>query len=281
MKNILFCAIVMLVAVCSCNGGASETEPASAAATDEPTDSMVYGLTCDGTNDSVIVFLPFRKGADPITYNIEIANAQGRVIGQPKIGDWVSIIVNPSDTTEASLVVDLDQLKGTWTYSVRPTWKDASKLSRRALARKLNDIPDSLREAYLVPREYGFTLQRSYVAKAVGRVHRESTLEDDSPVEYPKVKNYTAWKVRNGRLILTSTDSFRIPGQQKTDEAAQKAKPDQKEKHDTLQLLAMNDDSLVVLTTQNKQMTFYRQANAISANAEAQKAVQKVQKVVK
>lgn len=50
---------------------------------------MIYGLSCDGTNDSVIVFLPFESGVDPIIYNIETAKRAGKIIGQPQIGDWV------------------------------------------------------------------------------------------------------------------------------------------------------------------------------------------------
>jgi hypothetical protein len=50
-------------------------------------DSTVYGLACDGTNDSVIVFLP-NSGGDPITYDIVGAMQNHRVIGKPQIGDW-------------------------------------------------------------------------------------------------------------------------------------------------------------------------------------------------
>lgn len=281
MKNILFCITFMIAAFASCTGEKPTVETEKSVKTEEENDSMIYGLSCDGTNDSVIVFLPFRDGADPVSYNIEVAKAEGRIIGQPQIGDWVGIMLNPADTTEAKMVINLDQLKATWTYSVRPTWKDASKLSRRALARKLDEIPDSLREAYMVPREYGFTLKRGHLASSVGRVRRQSSLEDDSPVEYPEVKNYIGWKTLNGELILISTDrqEFQIASLDK--DKSTKPAPKPKEYYDTLHFVMMTADSLVVHTSQHKRLAFHRQENAHDANAQAQKAAEKTSKSIK
>ena len=282
MKKILFLLTLTAAIIASCGGGKTQPETQTAATEAEEKDSMIYGLTCDGTNDSVIVFLPFDgNDSDPVTYNVEVAHANGRIIGKPEIGDWVGLILNPEDTTEATMVVNLDQMKGTWTYEVRPTWKAASRLSRRALARKLNEIPDSLKEAYLVPREYGFTLKRSSVAQSVGRVMQQSSLEDDSPVEYPKVKNYTGWKCRNGHLILTSTEGPIAIAQANSDANSKQAAPKQKEHHDTLEFVFMTDDSLVLMTHDNRRLAFHRKANAQAANAAATKAAQKTQKIVK
>lgn len=255
--------------ILSC-GGTENNHVETASEVAEP-DSMIYGLSCDGTNDSVIVFLPFTHGADPVTYNIEDAKANGRIIGKPQIGDWVGVILNPNDSTEATMVVNLDKLKGTWTYQVRPTWKDASRLTARAMRKNFAEMPDSIKEAYLVPREYGFTLKRSGMASPVGFVRGSSSLEDDSPVEYPKVKYYTKWKTRNGHLILTSVDSL-IMATEENKEALKK----QKEHFDTLDFVFMADDSLVLRTRKNEIISFHRKASAISANAEAQKAAQKV-----
>lgn len=255
--------------ILSC-GGTENNHVETASEVAEP-DSMIYGLSCDGTNDSVIVFLPFTHGADPVTYNIEDAKANGRIIGKPQIGDWVGVILNPNDSTEATMVVNLDKLKGTWTYQVRPTWKDASRLTARAMRKNFAEMPDSIKEAYLVPREYGFTLKRSSMASPVGFVRGTSSLEDDSPVEYPKVKYYTKWKTRNGHLILTSVDSL-ILATENNKEALKK----QKEHYDTLDFVFMAEDSLVLRTRKNETISFHRKANAITANAEAQKAAQKV-----
>ncbi|MCM1080060.1 MAG: lipocalin family protein [Bacteroidales bacterium] len=277
MRNILFgLAAVMLTGICACNN--SKPAEKETAAVAEEKDSMIYGLSCDGTNDSVIVFLPFENGVDPIVYNIEVAKKTGKVIGQPQIGDWVGLKINPEDSTEATMVVDLDQLKGTWTFEVRPTWKDSAKMSRRALRRKLNEIPDSLKEAYLVPREYGFTLKRSSVASPVGYVMQKSSLEDDSPVEYPVVKHYTSWKCRNGRLILISAAD--VPGNVKsTDDNASKH-TQAKEVYDTLDFIFMTNDSLVLQNSVKQRIAFHRKESAMAANAHAQKAADVTEKRV-
>lgn len=270
-KIIYFITAIVALTIASCSE--SKTDNAQANQKNAEPDSMIYGLSCDGSNDSVIVFLPFIDGVDPITYNIEVAKANGMVIGKPQIGDWIGIILNPEDSTEAKMVVNLDKLKGTWTYEVKPTWKDAAKLSARAMRRNFAEMPDSLKEAYLVPREYGFTLKRSSVASPVGIVRSKSSLEDDSPVEYPKVKYYKSWKTRNGHLILTSVDSLTLSTATDSQKAA-----NQKETYDTLDFVFMSEDSLVLRTTKNEIISFHRKANAMTANAKAQAAAQKVMK---
>ncbi|NPD80551.1 hypothetical protein HPS57_00945 [Prevotella sp. PINT] len=279
MRKILFSlGIFALTSVCSCNHNkSSEADKPTVA---EERDSMIYGLSCDGTNDSVIVFLPFESGVDPIIYNIETAKRAGKIIGQPQIGDWVGLMINPEDSTEATMVVDLDQLKGTWTFEVRPTWKDAAHMSRRALRRKLNEIPDSLKEAYLVPREYGFSLKRSSVASPVGYVMQHSSLEDDSPVEYPEVKHYTGWKCRNGRLILISSPKGMAGVKNSEGDASKNKDAEPTEVYDTLDFVFMTNDSLVLLNNSGQRMAFHRKANAMAANANAQKAAKVIEKKV-
>lgn len=279
MRKILFSlGVIVLASVCSCNHDKS-AEAAKPTVAEEK-DSMVYGLSCDGTNDSVIVFLPFESGVDPIIYNIETAKRMGKIIGQPQIGDWVGLMINSEDSTEATMVVDLDQLKGIWTFEVRPTWKDAAHMSRRALRRKLNEIPDSLKEAYLVPREYGFSLKRSSVASPVGYVMQHSSLEDDSPVEYPAVKHYTGWKCRNGRLILISSPEGMAGVKNTEDDASTNKDARPTEVYDTLDFVFMTNDSLVLLNSNRQRMAFHRKANAMAANANAQKAAKVIEKKV-
>lgn len=266
MKNLLYCIVVlMFMGAVSCSNKSEDETGNEVPVVEETPDSMVYGLTCDGTNDSVVVLYLF-SGEDPIVYDIQVAKAQGRIIGQPKIGDWIGVLPNPADTTEALMVVDLDQLKGTWTYSVKPVWKDSTKMSRKALRRKMAEVPDSLREAYMVPREYGFTLKRSSKATPVGYVMRSSSLEDDSPVEYPEVKNYTGWKCRNGRLVLTRV----IGGLSFASNDA-----DKQEVKDTFDMLLLTDDSLVLADKTGAVVHFHRQVDAFKANEKASKAAQK------
>ena len=161
-------------------------------------DSTLYGLACDGCTDTVMVFLP-GKGGDPVVYDILDATKEGRIIGRPQVGDWVAIIVNGEDTTKADMVIDLDQLKGTWVTKVMPTVRERIDI--------VTDVPDlqaefdSLVAEQMKPIEMGFSLKRHYTAQAVGR---RRAIAEDSPVVYPSIRNYTEWHVINGQLILTA-----------------------------------------------------------------------------
>ena len=72
-KAILFIfATVLLTGAC----GSKQQQPASDIAEDaislqknQPGDSALYGLACDGCTDSVLVFLPY-SGGDPDTFDI-------------------------------------------------------------------------------------------------------------------------------------------------------------------------------------------------------------------
>ena len=233
-------------------------------------DSMLYGLTCDGSSDSLIVIWPF--GGDPVTYDCVDAHDAHRIIGKPTIGDWVGIMINPEDTTSVTMVIDLDQLKGTWTYPVTPVMKDLQKMSARMQKRMMADMPDSIRNTYLVPREYGFTLKRAHQAQSVGFVYSNSTLESDSPVEYPPVKRYRQWHMLNGRLILVSAEAV------KTSEAETQAK--QVVVLDTLDFVYMDIDSLI-MTQNGKRIGFHRKENALKANDAANKAQAKIDSIKK
>ena len=76
-------------------------------------DSTVYGLVCDGCTDSVLVLLP-SDDSDPVEYDIIDAKQAHKIFGVLRIGDWVGVVLNKSDRKVADLVIDLDQLKGTW-----------------------------------------------------------------------------------------------------------------------------------------------------------------------
>ena len=228
-------------------------------------DSMLYGLTCDGSSDSLIVIWPF--GGDPVTYDCVDAH---RIIGKPTIGDWVGIMINPEDTTSVTMVIDLDQLKGTWTYPVTPVMKDLQKMSARMQKRMMADMPDSIKNTYFVPREYGFTLKRAYQAQSVGYVHSNNTLESDSPVEYPPVKRYRQWHMLNGRLILVSVESKETTGPET--EAPLVAVLD------TLDFIYMDNDSLI-LTQNGQRIGLHRKENALKANDAANKAQAKIDSI--
>jgi hypothetical protein len=231
-------------------------------------DSMVYGLVCDGTTDSVIVLWPF--AGDPVTYDCIDAHESHSIIGKPTIGDWIGIMRDKSDTTVVTMAVDLDQLKGTWTYPVIPVMKDLQHMSPRMQKRMMADMPDSLKNTFMVPREYGFTLKRAHQAQAVGYVRSTSTLQSDSPVEYPKVKRYIQWHMLNGRLILVSAD--RKPTKDSDIDAPVEVKMD------TLDFIYMDNDSLI-MTQNGVRYGFHRKESALAANAEANKAQAKIDSI--
>ena len=264
--TIFFCAVFIALAVAGCKRKeetADAPEPVQEKDLVIKGDSMLYGLVCDGTTDSVIVLWPF--SGEPVTLNCIGAKQSGRIIGNPEIGDWTGVMRNAEDSTEATLILDLDQLKGTWTYPVMPVMKDLQHMSKRAQRRMMANLPDSVKQTFLVPREYGFTLKRSHKAQPVGYIIRNNTLEDDSPVQYPEVKNYKQWHTWNGKLLLVSGER---PKQGAT---TQEQKPNVV---DTLDFIYMDTDSLI-LRSGGIRYSFHRKQNALKANEAATQAVKK------
>ena len=145
-----------------------------------------------------------------------------------------------------------------------PHLRDLSHLSRRQQARILANMPDSIVETYMVPREYGFTLKRMGEARSVGFVMQNSSVEDDSPVEYPEVPQYTEWHAYNGKLLLVR-GRFEMQG----------VVFNEKTSIDTLSFVYMKKDSLVLSDSQGKTYTYHRKANAHDVNAAARAAAQK------
>jgi len=166
-----------------------------------PGDSALYGLACDGCTDSVLVFLPY-SGGDPDTFDIINASQEHRIYGRPFIGDELAVIVNPEDRDEALMVINMENLKGTWCYMVTPTLRNVEQMPKRMQRRMIEHMPDSLRQLMMTPREYSLRLKRDNTVMVFGGGLRQTTTDDLSPVEYPTVKRYTEWHLYNGRLIL-------------------------------------------------------------------------------
>lgn len=228
-------------------------------------DKAVYGLACMGCTDTTVVLLP-NAGGDPIKYNILDANRKHQVFGNIEIGDWICVIpcTDKDDANGADMVIDLDKLKATWTYQVMPHLRDVSHLSKRQQARILANMPDSIVETFMVPREYGFTLKRMGEARSVGYVMQNSSVEDDSPVEYPPVPQYTEWHAYNGKLILVK-GRYEMAG----------IVFNKKTTRDTLSFVYMRDDSLALRNNKGEILSFHRKANAQAANAAARAAAMK------
>lgn len=262
MKRITFTAWCLTIIICvACSSRYSGDKSAIDKTKRAKGDKMIYGLTCDGNTDSTIVFLP-NAGGDPVTYNIVKATKDKKIFGHPEIGDWVGLLLNPENPHEAIMIVDLDQLKGTWTYQVMPTLKESQTKSTRQIQA---EITDSMRALLFVPREYGFALKRHFSASSVGFVYKGNSLESESLVEYPPVKRYTAWHPYNGYLILTgdTLDSQRNP------------LPKNKIQNDTLEFVYMLDDSLALRVGGKEVIGFHRQKNVIEANRKANEAIKK------
>ena len=269
-KFTIFFAFVAAVLLATACGGKKQEGAVEGALTSQlvlKNDSTVYGLVCDGCTDSVLVLLP-SDDSDPVKYDIIDATQGHKVFGKLKIGDWVGIMVDPEDPKVANIVVDLDQLKGTWCYTVMPQFRDFASMSKRMQKRMMRDMPDSVKQTFLVPREYGFTLKRQFSASPVGMVMGGNTLEDDSPVVYPEVPAYSEWHLWNGRLILTRMlDNHHGQGG-----APGKGAPHIK--NDTASFVLLTADSLV-LAFGDRQQAYSRKANALDANKQAREAAAK------
>ena len=212
MKNTLFISVfaaVMTSALSACGGKGSNTKeenvPADSMAYSivkkAKGDSTLYGLACDGCTDSVVVFLPY-EGGDPVTYEIIDARRLGKVFGRPKIGDRLALIVNPEDKEEALLVINIDELKGAWCNTFMPKFRDLDKMPQRLQRRIMTNMPDSVRQKLLVPKEFGFEIKGSNTVSPIGLRQMAQTTDEMSPVEYPKQKRYSEWHIYNGHLLL-------------------------------------------------------------------------------
>ncbi len=234
-------------------------------------DKAIYGLACMGCSDTAVVLLP-NGGGDPIRYNILDATRNHQVFGDIEIGDWICVMpcTDKDDKNGADMVIDLDKLKATWTYPVMPHLRDVTHLSKRQQARILANMPDSIVETYMIPRDYGFTLKRMSEARSIGFVMANSSVEDDSPVEYPEVPQYTEWHAYNGKLIL-------VKGRYEFNNVVF----NKTTTYDTLSFVYMKDDSLALRDSRGNIQSYHRKANARTANAAAQKAALKAAEKIK
>ena len=230
-------------------------------------DSTIYGLACEGCNDSVVILLP-GDGSDPVTYNIIDAHRHNRVMGRLKVGDWIGLMRNPADSTVADFVLNLDELKGTWCYVVMPKWRDATNMTPQAQAILEESMPDSVKEEFFVPREYGFSLKRQWTAQSVGYV-RKSPLEDQSPVVYPRLLYFTEWHILNCRLVMTSREYQKKDDSEEMELAGYR--------NDTCDVVFLSGDSLV-LASDGESRGYYRRTNVADINKEARQKAAEQQK---
>ena len=194
-KSFFFAALLaLLMTACSQKPRPTENHDTDSIYGQQPGDSTRYGLACDGCTDSVLVLLPYTTH-ELDTFDIIDAFQEHRIYGRPNIGDDLAVIVNPDSTSQALMVINLSKLKEQWCYQVTPTW------NRQPSDRPVRPIPDSIRQRFMAPREYGMHLKNGGIVMSSGAYHQQSN-EAMSPVKYPPVKRYASWKFFNGRLIL-------------------------------------------------------------------------------
>lgn len=264
----IFCLFFSsLVALVSCNTKEMKDAEKPAYTVRLQGDSAVYGLACDGCNDTIVVVLP-EDNSDPVTYNIMEAKRRKRVLGKVQIGDRLCIVLNKKNKKKADVVVDIDKLAGIWCYIVMPKMRDAGQMSAKAQARMMNNMSDSLKETYLIPREYGFYLKRDWIASSVGYVDDNNALAQESPVEYPPLGFFTAWHLWNGMLVITSgTPSSKNNGQIDVKSL----------QNDTCSIDYLYGDSLV-LSSDGISRSYYRKENINDVNRRAQAVANELKK---
>ena len=202
-------SIAAIVAVWACGGKQSDipVEEHNDAICNEvnmPGDSTLYGLACDGCSDTLLVLLP-NAGGDPDTLNILEASKAHRVFGRLRIGDKVAVIRNAEDSHVGDIVINMNELKGEWCYQVIPTLRERAGMDKDML-KKAERKPefDSIIQKLLQPREYGVEIKGEYTARPIG-IQRSSDNDKNSPVVLPPLKRYRAWRIFNGKLLLSET----------------------------------------------------------------------------
>jgi len=165
-------------------------------------DATVYGLVCDGSNDTIVIFLrePY-NGEDPDTLNILQASQSHQVFGHLVIGDRIAVMLNDSDSARADIVIAEQNLLGQWCYKVKPQLKLRAGMDEDWLEKHMSHTADSIRLLLEEEREYGFELKIDSMVRPIGYI-RNMVNSEKSLVEYPPLKHYIQWYIHNGCLLL-------------------------------------------------------------------------------
>lgn len=201
-----------------------------------PGDSTLYGLACDGCTDSVVVILPY-SGGDPDTFDIVNAARDNKIFGEPRIGCRLALTINPARHDEARQVIVLDDLEQQWRLSVMPEI--------------IGEQPDSLVKKLMVPHEYSYYLKRDNQMYTTGNIHKTGTTDEQTPVEYPQIRQYNKWSIFNGKLILAFDRQNTITAENDS------LMPHVDIVSDTAEIVYLASDSLV-LKFKEEQKEFYR-----------------------
>lgn len=200
--NTLFLTIAALMLV-AC-GTKQEAPKSEEILTTEVTDDQtIYGLACDGCNDTVVVFLrlPY-NGSDPDTLYILDAVKQRHIMGKIRIGDKLAIMRNETDSTVADLVIVTEQLMGQWRHLVYPTLHERADMEGNTERQKIAQLPDSIKALLAIPKEYGLDILHDNMMYVPGSHVKHVTSDEESPVEYPIAQFYNEWQIFNGRFVM-------------------------------------------------------------------------------
>lgn len=248
---ILF-SLVLLFAACHQSGDTNKGEQTTGDSLSQEHisrhlegDSTIYGLACEGSNDSIIVILK-SIDSDPDTIDILEARINRRVFGRPDIGDQVAITMNKERDSVADIVINIDRLKGEWCYQVTPRLRPRAGEAAGSAVQLPPDFPDSLRKKWFQPREYGFELRRDYTVRPIG-IQRNEAERQPGPVEYPTLKRYRQWHVFNGHILLFETRRDTLGNQQVIGT-------------DTADIVFLRRDTLQLRFTDHEQ-GYYRRSN--------------------
>lgn len=247
IKKILPVAIIAAAIMAGCGGGKKTDDKANFVKDVRlPGDSTFYGLACEGCTDSVLVVLP-SDDSDPVSFNIIEAMRNHKVFGRPKIGDMMAVVINKGNRKKADLVIDIEELKGTWVYLSMPKLRKHGPMGKPMAMPKPDPERDSMMKAMMVPIEQGFKIKKNNNMEPVGLQYNVTSLNGDNPLEYPQVKYYKEWNILNGKLVLTE-GTIEIGNRKR-----KKARP----QRDTVDIVLMMKDSLQ-LKFKNGVKAYYR-----------------------
>ncbi|MBR2234289.1 MAG: hypothetical protein IJ892_04460 [Prevotella sp.] len=208
-------------------------------------DATIYALVCDGTNDSILVYLndPY-DGSDPDTLSILEAYKAHRVFGSLRVGDRMAMLRDTTDTSRVSMVVVTQDLLGQWCQKMLPKLRRKAGMEGMSEEALLAMQPDSIRQLLKQEKEYGFSLKIDSAALPIGFRLNISSEDEDNPLVYDRVKLYRQWCINNGKLLLTEAFTDSLGNQQAL-------------ATDTAELVLLTPDSLV-LRIDSVEQGFYR-----------------------